>query len=403
MITFRKLQPLLSTTRLNKLAFTHQVDAKNQIRLPGAAVFVCLLNGLLNHEELTLRLLEETYTKMTKQHADHSSFGKRLKSIPSGYFADLYQHLYEQLSPTMSLGESRALRLRWVDATLVTLSSQLLHWGLSSGTRKGRGTHKTVKTVLEIQEQGLPHFLHLCTTQAENADSVALGATMVEACQEGDLFIFDKGCEARQRLRDLHQKQAFFLTPHGKQGLRLAPLLWGEANPTLPASAPDKDEAPFVVLGVQRGVFASPSTPSEIPSGWEDLPLVLVHAARYDSRSKKWTPLSLMTNLAYDPTTQRVGEFSVEELMELYRRRWDIEILFKFLKQHLSYAHLTSRSQNGIEVMIYMSLIAALILIWFQRQTQIDRGWRSVKFWLAEEARRWTKQALLQALRPLRC
>lgn len=293
--------------------------------------------------------------------------------------------------------------LRWVDATLVTLSSQLLGWGLLSGTRKGRGSLRTIQRVLEVQEAGMPHFLHLCTQQAENADSVALGATMAAQAQEGDLFIFDKGCEARQRLRTLYQKRAFFLTPHGKQGLRIYQEVFCADNPTLPVHLPHKDQAPFVVLRVQLGVFASPSTPEDRPSGWEDLPLVLVHGARYDSRTKKWTPLTLMTNLAYDPTTQRVGAFTFEELMELYRRRWDIEILFKFLKQHLSYSHLTSRCKNGIEVMIYMCLIAALLMIWFQRQTGIDRGWRSVKFWLAEEARRWTKQVLQRALRPLRC
>jgi transposase len=403
MITLKELEPLLSKKRLEKLALEHKVDAKNQIRLPGQAVFACLLNGLLNHEELTLRLLEETYTQMTKQHADHSSFGKRLASIPAGYFADIYEHLYEQLAPQATFGERRSLRLRWVDATLVTLSSKLLDWGLSSGTRKGRGSHRTIKTVLEVQEAGLPHFLHLCKEQAENADSVALGATMAAHAQEGDLFIFDKGCEARQRLRTLYQKRAFFLTPHGHQGLRLSQEVFCAANTHLPVHPPHKEEAPFVVLRVHLGEFASPSTPADAPSGWEDLPLVLIQAARYDSRTKKWTPLTLMTNLAYDPATQRVGGFTFEELMELYRRRWDIEILFKFLKQHLSYSHLTSRCENGIQVMIYMSLIAALLLIWFQRQTGIDRGWRSVKFWLADTLRQWTHQALLQALRPLRC
>lgn len=93
MITLKKLMPLLSKKRLDKLALKHHVDARNQIRLPGQAVFACLLNGLLNHEELTQRLLEETYTQMTKQHADHSSFGKRLASIPCAYFADIYDHL----------------------------------------------------------------------------------------------------------------------------------------------------------------------------------------------------------------------------------------------------------------------------------------------------------------------
>ena len=137
----------------------------------------------------------------------------------------------------------------------------------------------------------------------------------------------------------------------------------------------------MLVLRAELGVFASPSLAAEMPSGWEDLPLVLVHGARYDSRTKKWTLMTLMTNLVYDPDTQLVGEFSFEQLMELYRRRWDIEIHFKFLKQHLSYDHLLSRCENGIRVMIYMSLIAAVLLIWFQRQTGIDRGWRSVKFW----------------------
>ena len=402
MITIKSLMPLLSTKRLETLALKHQVDAKNQIRLPGTAVFVCLLNGLLNQEELTLRLLEETFTKMTGQHADHSSFGKRLKSLPSGYFAEIYEHLYEQLAPQMTPAESRALRLRWVDATLVTLSSKLLDFGLSSGTRKARGSHKTVKSVLEVQQDGLPHFLHLCTKQAETADSVALGATMQAHAQENDLFIFDKGGEARPRLLALHQSRAFFLTPHGRQGLRIHAQVLGAPEAPLPVAAPAPGEAPFVVLGVQLGAFA-PAAWAKEPAAWEQMPLVLVHGARFDSRTKKWTPLTLMTNLAYDPVTKQVSGFSFEELMEMYRRRWDIEILFKFLKQYLNYSHLTSRCQNGIEVMIYMSLIAALLLIWFQRQTGIDRGWRSVKFWLAEQTRQWTKQALQRALRPLRC
>jgi transposase len=403
MITLKKLKPLLPTERLNKLAIEHRVNARNQIRLPGEAVFVCLLNGLLNHEELTQRVLEETYTQMTGQHADHSSFGKRLERIPSDYFADIYDELYQKIAPQATLGQIKTLRLRWVDATLVTLSSKLLSFGLSSGTRKGSGSHRTVKTVLEVQENGLPHFLHLCKQQSESADSVALGETMTTHAKAGDLFIFDKGCEARARLRALQEKRAFFLTPHGQQGLRIYQELFCAPNPHLPSRPPQKDEAPFGVLRAELGVFASPSVAADMPSGWEDMPLVLVHGARYDSRTKKWTPMTLMSNLAYDPATQLVGGFSFEQLMELYRRRWDIEIHFKFLKQHLSYDHLTSRCENGIRVMIYMSLIAAILLIWFQRQTGIDRGWRSVKFWLAVAVRSWTEQALLEALHPLRC
>ena len=48
--------------------------------------------------------------------------------------------------------------------------------------------------------------------------------------------------------------------------------------------------------------------------------------------------------------------------------------------------------------MIHMSLIAALLLIWYKRETGIDRGWRSVKFWFADDVRRWTEEALRQDL-----
>lgn len=401
MVTLNQLKPLLSTERLKKLAIAHKVNARNQIRLPGEAVFICLLNGLLNHEELTQRVLEETYTKQTGQHADHSSFGKRLKRLPAAYFADIYNDLYQKIAPQATPGERRALRLRWVDATLVTLSSKLMSFGLSSGTRKGSGSHKTVKTVWEVQENGLPHYL--CKQQSESSDSVALGGTMTTHAKEGDLFIFDKGCKSRQRLRELSVRHAFFLTPHAHQGLRISQEVFCATTPHLPSHPPQKDEVPFVVLRAELGVFASPSLACESPSGWEDLPLVLIHGSRYDSRTKKWTPITLMTNLAYDAETKLCGGFSFEQLMEVYRRRWDIEIHFKFLKQHLSYDHLTSRCENGIEVMIYMSLIAAVLLIWFQRQTGIDRGWRSVKFWLADAVRYWTEQALLEALHPLRC
>ena len=54
-------------------------------------------------------------------------------------------------------------------------------------------------------------------------------------------------------------------------------------------------------------------------------------------------------------------------LAEWYRRRWEIEVFFKFIKQHLSASHLVSRSENGIKVMIYMTLIVAALIIVYKK------------------------------------
>ena len=55
---------------------------------------------------------------------------------------------------------------------------------------------------------------------------------------------------------------------------------------------------------------------------------------------------------------------------------------------------------HPITTVHYVALSAALLLIWYQEQTGIDRGWRSVKFWLAENVRIWT-QELVQTLQML--
>jgi IS4 transposase len=51
-----------------------------------------------------------------------------------------------------------------------------------------------------------------------------------------------------------------------------------------------------------------------------------------------------------------------EEVSEIYRNRWQIEILWKFLKMHLKLDRLITKNINGVTIQIYMVLIAYLIL-----------------------------------------
>ena len=65
-----------------------------------------------------------------------------------------------------------------------------------------------------------------------------------------------------------------------------------------------------------------------------------------------------MTNLPVD------GDAAVsdDEIREIYRLRWGVELLWKFLKRHLKFDKLISKSVKGIIIQIYSSLIAYLIL-----------------------------------------
>jgi putative transposase len=55
-------------------------------------------------------------------------------------------------------------------------------------------------------------------------------------------------------------------------------------------------------------------------------------------------------------------EMTNEEIAEIYRYRWQIEILWKFLKMHLKLDQLITKSINGVTIQIYMSLITYVIL-----------------------------------------
>jgi transposase len=56
-----------------------------------------------------------------------------------------------------------------------------------------------------------------------------------------------------------------------------------------------------------------------------------------------------------------------EEILSFYKKRWDIEVFFRFLKQELNFAHITSTSENGMMIMMYMTMIASMLILTYKR------------------------------------
>jgi len=76
---------------------------------------------------------------------------------------------------------------------------------------------------------------------------------------------------------------------------------------------------------------------------------------------------------------------SNQEIADYYRKRWDIEVFFRFLKQELNLSHLVSMNKNGIEVMIYMTMIASMLLLIYKKVN--DLGYKTAKRRIAMEIR----------------
>ena len=53
---------------------------------------------------------------------------------------------------------------------------------------------------------------------------------------------------------------------------------------------------------------------------------------------------------------------TAQEIADLYRRRWAIELFFRWVKQTLKITHFLGQSENAVRIQIACALIAYLIL-----------------------------------------
>jgi len=63
-----------------------------------------------------------------------------------------------------------------------------------------------------------------------------------------------------------------------------------------------------------------------------------------------------------------------DEIADLYKRRWQIELFFRLLKQTLKIRHFIGRSQNAVRIQVAVALIAHLILRLLQDITKAKHG-----------------------------
>ena len=89
----------------------------------------------------------------------------------------------------------------------------------------------------------------------------------------------------------------------------------------------------------------------------------IIHHARIityvDIKKTKAKLVSLLTNdMDMEP----------EDIVEIYRKRWEIEFLFKQLKQNFPLRYFYGESANAIKIQIWVTLIANLLLMVMQKR-----------------------------------
>ena len=100
-------------------------------------------------------------------------------------------------------------------------------------------------------------------------------------------------------------------------------------------------------------------------------PIRLIEAVRKDNNEK----IVFITNLKDIEST---------EVAAIYKSRWDIEVFFKFIKQHLNFSHLLNRTENGIKVIMYVTMTVAVLLAEYKKIRKLT-GYKIPKRKFAQE------------------
>jgi IS4 transposase len=196
-----------------------------------------------------------------------------------------------------------------LDSTIVTLTSKLM-WNQGYGQVK------------------LFSGINICTNEPDgilihfgNGHDSKYGEATIEAIPKDAVGVMDRGFAKLERIKNLKQLKDRYFVIRVKNNTSLEFLDNGKA-----------------ILG----------------TGKDKVEVRVVTFSDLETRSE----FRLVTNL---PETGDKG-ISNDEIAEIYKKRWQIELLWKFLKMHLKLDRLITKNVNGITIQIYTCLIAYILL-----------------------------------------
>ena len=181
--------------------------------------------------------------------------------------------------------------------------------------------------------------------QAHLSEETALKEGIEEAQHDKkDLIIFDRGLKSRQTFKEFSDKNTQFVT-RLNENVRYESLRQHQALPTI-----EHDE-----IRVIR---------DDIVYLYGDGRKLVEQEFRLIEVQTKETNKTLffLTN---------VLDESAYLVAYIYRQRWQIEVFFKFLKQEMNLTHFVSHNENAIKVMLYCTLITAMLVLVYKKMNNI--------------------------------
>ncbi len=273
-------------------------------------------------------------------------------------YADLAQILISkarQLYCDEDIGLDLKETVYALDSTTIDLCLNLFPW---ARFRRAKGAIK-LHTLLDLRGP-IPTFIEI--TDGKLSDVKILDVLVVEP---GAYYVMDRGYLDFRRLYQLKQAGGRFIT-RAKRGFQFIRH----------ASGPVEEE-----LGLRSDQIGRLATPASFRNYPDKLRRIRFH----------------------DPETDRILTFLTDQftlpaltVCQLYKQRWQVELFFKWIKQHLRIRKFYGTSANAVKTQVWIAICVYVLVAILRKELKIAHSLHSILQVLSANA--FAKVPILQLL-----
>lgn len=237
----------------------------------------------------------------------------------------IYEEVFYKLLSKANKSLTKEIKdaVRLIDSTVIVLDKTNYGWAKGKNGKSGIKLH----TVYDLNSS-IP--VHYEITNERINDITPAEALRIE---QGVTYVFDKGYYKFEWWKTIEDEQGYFVTRLKKNS---PTELLKDRKISIDKILSDQE------VKLNKRISKTRQNPYDKP-----VRKIVV------KRDKKKEPLVLITN---DMTRE------AEEIAELYKKRWQIELFFKWVKQNLKIKKFLGRTENAVKIQIITALIAFLLI-----------------------------------------
>lgn len=307
--------------------------------------------------EITTSLLAEArklchlgINSMPRKSTLSDANSRRPEAVFEAIYRNLYSTYHKELSSDSRLkNEPKWLkRLQIIDSTTISLFSNAIFKGVGRNPKTGKKKGGIKVHSIIWANEGVPSDVKF--TSAATHDHFMLSP---EKLNRGDILALDRAYIDYAKFEELTKRGVVYVTKM-KKNLKYE-TCW---------ECRYQNSQGLMAYHVREIVFTKEVKDAD-PIEHRARLITYPHIKRTKSgKVKNVKVVSLLTN---------DFDMDIEDIIEIYHRRWEIELLFKQLKQNFPLRYFYGESANAIKIQIWVTLIANLLLMVLKER--IKRPW----------------------------